>query len=92
MENFRYRAPSLTEFGPFRRWSNLDDFQNWFVDKRGGYLAIIGHGLTGERLLQADYSDTSESESEEEMKTFSLSTPDLSSGCIETSFMSPVAK
>ena len=92
MEHFGYRAPSLTEFGAFCRWNNLDDFQNWFVDKRGGYMEVIGYGLTGDLLLQPVYSDTSDSESEEEMKTFSLSAPDLSSGSTETSFMSPVAK
>ena len=91
LEPFGYRALSLTEFGAFRRWNNLADFQNWFADKRGGYMEVIGYGLTGD-LLQPVYSDTSDSESEEEMKTFSLSAPDLSSGSTETSFMSPVAK
>ena len=92
LEHFGYRAPSLTEFGYFHRWSNLDDFKNWFVDKRGGYMEVIGYGLTGDRLLQPVYSDTSDSDSEEEMKAFSSSAPDLSSGSAETSFMSPVAK
>ena len=92
LEHFGYRAPSLTEFGYFRRWSNLDDFKNWFVDKRGGHMDVIGYGLTGDRLLQPVYSDTSDSDSEEEMKTFSSSAPDVSLEPAETSFISPVAK
>ena len=70
-------------------------FENWFIDQRGGFLSIVGHGLTGNRLLQPIYSDTSDEEDEIELQTFSRSSSDGSeeqtekSAMAETSFVSP---
>ena len=98
LEHFGFRAPSLTEFGSHRIWNDLTAFENWFIDQRGGFLSIVGHGLTGNRLLQPVYSDTSDEEDEIELQTFSRSSPDGSeeqtgkSAVAETSFVSPTPR
>ena len=95
LEHFGFRAPSLTEFGSHKIWNDPTAFENWFIDQRGGFLSIVGHGLTGNRLLQPIYSDTSDEEDEIELQTFSRSSPDGSeeqtekSAMAETSFVSP---
>ena len=77
LEHFGFRAPSLTEFGSHKIWNDPTAFQTWFIDQRDGFLSVVGHGLTGDHLLQPVYSDTSDKEEEIELQTFSRSTPDL---------------
>ena len=95
LEHFGFPAPSLTEFGSHKIWNDPTAFENWFIDQRGGFLSIVGHGLTGNCLLQPIYSDTSDEEDEIELQTFSRSSPDGSeeqtekSAMAETSFVSP---
>ena len=75
LEHFGFRAPSLTEFGSHKIWNDPTAFENWFIDQRGGFLSVVGHGLTGNHLLQPIYSDTSDEEDEIELQTFSQSSP-----------------
>ena len=98
LEHFGFRAPSLTEFGSHKIWNDPTAFENWFIDQRGGFLSVVGHGLTGNRLLQPIYSDTSDEEEEIELQTFFRFSPDGfeeqtgKSAMAETSFVSPTPR
>ena len=83
LEHFGFHAPILTEFGSHKIWNNPTAFENWFIDQCGGFLSIVGHGLTGNRLLQPIYSDTSDKEDDIELQTFSRSSPDRTEDQIE---------
>ena len=89
LEHFGFRAPSLTEFGSHKIWNDPTAFENWFIDQRGGFLSIVGNGLTGNRLLQPIYSDTSDEEDEIELQTFSRSSPDGTEDQIESFVLCP---
>ena len=66
LEHFGYKAPNLRFFYE-SVWYNLSRFENWFMDRRGGFLALF----TSNRYcrLPAPNSPESDSSDDEEVPT-----------------------
>ena len=61
LEHFGYKAPDL-QFFYESIWYNLSRFENWFMDRRGGYLALF----TRNRYFRLPAPNSPESDSSED--------------------------
>ena len=82
LEHFGYKAPDL-QFFYESIWYNLSRFENWFMDRRGGFLSLFTHNCYFR--LPAPNSPESDSSDDEEGPTRLPTSTIVSTSSIATS-------